>query len=133
MARIEHRRNVGGGGRPAPSLARLPLIAKSFLGFAVLTAVLELWSVPVAWWQGATEWPALVPRLAPEAARAAAMVALPAAVAWGNPVRHRTNVWLWRGAVLVALVQLLRYPASLAGVLASGGRRAAQTASDFAG
>ena len=115
VARIEHRRPAGTHGPPSPSLGTLPVVAIAFLVLGALTAVIELWSVAVAWWQGVTEWWSAAPSLVSQAARSAAMVALPAAVAWGSPGRHRANAWLWRGSVLVAVVQLLRYPAALAG------------------
>ncbi len=67
-----------------------------------------------AWWIGATEWWADGAQTVPVAARSAAMLMLPAAVAWATPERRRRNRWLWQGALIVAIVQLLRYPASFA-------------------
>ena len=42
------------------------------------------------------------------------MVALPATVAWASPARYRANRWLWNGALLVAVIQLARYPVDFA-------------------
>jgi hypothetical protein len=113
VARIEHRR-AAGGGRRRPSIGRLPLAATAFLALAVVTALIELWAVPTAWWMGVTEWWSAAPSLLPHAARSVALVAMPAAVAWGSLGRGARNRWLWRGAVVLATVQLLRYPVDLA-------------------
>lgn len=102
--------------REAASIGALPLVARALLALAVVAAALELVPVVVAWWIGATEWWSEIPSRLPLAARSAAMVALPAAVAWARSARDdRPNGWLWRGALIVALVQVARYPASAAG------------------
>lgn len=114
MAAIEHRRDVRGGVRREPTFGALPVVARVFAALAVVAGAIELWGVPVAWWTGVTEWWTAAPPLLPDAGRAVAMVALPAAVAWGGVGGVRRNAWLWRGALLVAIVQLLRYPAGAA-------------------
>ncbi|HEX5828982.1 MAG TPA: hypothetical protein VFY23_15765 [Candidatus Limnocylindrales bacterium] len=81
-----------------------------FVLLAVGVAAIELWPVADAWWLGVSEWWQEVPNLLPEAARTGAMLLLPAAVAWGSPRRYRANAWLWKGALIIAIVQLLRYP-----------------------
>ena len=86
------------------------MVGRVFLALAAVVAVIELWPIANAIWIGATDWPGDVPQLLPQAARAAAMVVLPAAVAWASPKRYRANGWLWNGAVLVSVIQLLRYP-----------------------
>ena len=73
-----------------------------------------MWPIVTAWWIGATEWWIDIPQALPIAARSAAMLLLPAAVAWATPDRARRNTWLWQGALIVAVVQLLRYPANFA-------------------
>jgi hypothetical protein len=91
-------------------LGTLPVVGRVFLGLAAVVAVIELWPIANAISIGATDWPGDIPQLLPQAARAAAMVVLPAAVAWASPKRYRANGWLWNGAVLVSVIQLLRYP-----------------------
>jgi hypothetical protein len=94
-----------------PSIRGLPAVALVLLVLGIGVALVELWPVANAWWIGATEWWADIPGLLPVAARAAAMLMLPAAVAWATPDVARRNAWLWKGALIVAVVQLLRYPA----------------------
>ncbi|HEY3334547.1 MAG TPA: hypothetical protein VGK16_04850 [Candidatus Limnocylindrales bacterium] len=90
------------------------MIGWAFVALAVVVGVIELWPIVEAISIGATAWPGDLPQLLPNVARAAAMVILPAAVAWASPTRHRANAWLWKGALLVALVQVVRYPAEFA-------------------
>jgi hypothetical protein len=97
-----------------PSIRGLPPLALLSLGLGVVVAAIELWPIVSAWFIGATEWWSGVPERLPLAARSAAMVMLPAAVAWGTPDRDRRNRWLWTGAMIVAATQLLRYPVSVA-------------------
>jgi hypothetical protein len=113
LGRIEHRQTRRGSAT-RHDLGTLPVVGRVFLVLAALTAVIELWPIANAISIGATTWPGEVPNLLPQAARAAGMVILPAAVAWASPTRYRTNGWLWNGALLVALIQLLRYPVDLA-------------------
>jgi hypothetical protein len=114
MGRIEHRRPRPGHGDTRVGPRRLPPVGFAFLGLAAVAAVIELWPIVNAIWIGATTWPGEVPRLLPQVARAAGMVVLPAAVAWASPTRYRTNGWLWKGALIVAIVQLLRYAVDFA-------------------
>ena len=97
-----------------PSIRGLPELALLSLALGVVVAAIELWPIVSAWFIGATEWWSGVPERLPLAARSAAMVMLPAAVAWGTPDRERRNHWLWTGALIVATTQLLRYPVSVA-------------------
>jgi hypothetical protein len=113
LGRIEHRQTRRGSA-PRHDLGTLPVVGRVFLALAALTAAIELWPIVNAIWIGATTWPGEIPDLLPQAARAAGMVALPAAVAWASPRRYRTNGWLWNGALLVAVIQLLRYPVDVA-------------------
>ena len=114
LARIEHRRTPLGPAGTAPSIRGLPAVALVLLGLGIVVAVLELWPVVNAWWIGATQWWSELPLRLPSAARSGAMVMLPAAVAWGSPGTRRHNAWLWKGALILAAVQLLRYPADVA-------------------
>ena len=114
LARIEHRRTPLGPAGTAPSIRGLPPVALVLLGLGIVVALVELWPIGNAWWIGATEWWTEVPQALPIAARSAAMLMLPAAVAWATPDRARRNTWLWQGALIVAVVQLLRYPARAA-------------------
>ena len=91
--------------------AGLPPVALVLAAMAVVVVIVELSPVYTAWSLAATEWWSDVPQLLPVAARSAALLLLPAAVAWATPDRARRNAWLWRGALVVAFVQLLRYPA----------------------
>lgn len=109
MARIEHRQARRGAVR-VEGWRRLPAVGWVFVVLAVVVAGIELWPAADAWWLGVTEWWREVPNLLPEAARTGAMLLLPAAVAWGSPRRYRANGWLWKGAVIISVVQLLRYP-----------------------
>jgi hypothetical protein len=95
-----------------PSIRGLPPVALVSLALGVVVAVIELWPVVNAWWLGVTEWWSGIPDHLPIAARSAAMLLLPAAVAWGTPDRARRNRWLWTGALIVAVTHLLRYPAN---------------------
>ena len=113
MGRIEHRQTRRGSSS-RHDLGTLPPVGRVFLVLAALTAVIELWPIANAFSIGATTWPGDIPNVLPQAARAAGMVILPAAVAWASPTRYRTNGWLWNGALLVAVIQLLRYPVDLA-------------------
>jgi hypothetical protein len=112
MGRTVHRRYRTGTVVPQ-GVGRLPVVGRVFVVLAALAALAELWAVVDAWQLGASEWWSDVPQLLPVAARAAAIVVLPAAVAWASPTRFRANPWLWRGVLLVAVAQLLRYPATL--------------------
>jgi hypothetical protein len=96
-----------------PSVRGLPPVALLSLALGIVVAIVELWPIVNAWSIGATEWWSELPQRLPVAARSAAMVMLPAAVAWGTPDRERRNRWLWTGALIVAAVQLLRYPVNL--------------------
>ena len=125
MGRIEHRRRRGPAAR-GTGLRRLPVVGVVFVALAALVAVLELWPIVTELSLGTTTWPGEIPQLLPGAARAAAMVLLPAAVAWGSPTRYRVNGWLWKGALIVAVIQVLRYPLDAArdailGALVEGG------------
>ena len=97
-----------------PSIRGLPALARLSLALGVVVAAIELWPIASAWFIGATEWWSGVPDRLPLAARSGAMVMLPAAVAWGTPDRERRNQWLWTGALIVAAIQLLRYPVNVA-------------------
>ncbi len=92
---------------------QLPGIGRVFIVLAAVVLVAELWPIVNAWTIGADEWWSEFPNRLPGAARAAAVVALPAAVAWARPTDPGSNAWLWKGAVIVAAVQALRYPAGL--------------------
>src|SRR4051794_19743987 len=104
MAAIEHRRDLRRGLRPSPSLRQLPVVGKAFIALPVVAAAIEMSGVATAWWAGAEEWWSVAPPLLPAAARSVALVVLPAAVAWGGVGGARRNAWLWRGAVLLAIV-----------------------------
>jgi hypothetical protein len=113
MARIEHRR-PSAGRLASPAVRRLPGSARLFAVLALVAAVVALWPVVNAWWfVQATEPLAELPSLLPTAARNAAIVALPVAVAWAAPWDAGANAWLWKGAVMAAIVQLVRYPWAL--------------------
>jgi hypothetical protein len=110
MASIEHRLRRAGPSRPT-GVRRLPATGRLFLVLAAVVAAAELWPIANAYMLGVTEWWSDAPFLLPTAARVGAIVAMPAAVAWAAPSRTRSNPWLWKGALIVAIVQLLRYPA----------------------
>jgi hypothetical protein len=97
-----------------PSVRGLPPLARVSLVLGVVVAAVELWPIVTAWSIGVTEWWSELPQRLPLAARSAALVMLPAAVAWGTPDRDGRNGWLWSGAIIVAATQLARYPVNLA-------------------
>jgi hypothetical protein len=113
MGGIEHRQPRRGA-VPGVGPRRLPVVGRIFVALAAVVAVIELWPIVNAISIGATDWTDDLPQLLPQVFRAAAIVALPAAVAWGSPTRYRANRWLWKGALIVALVQVARYPADFA-------------------
>lgn len=112
MARIVHRHRLPSLA-PAPGLRRLPVAGRVFLGLAALVAAVELWPAAYAVWMGVTDVVGELAPVLPNAFRNAAVVALPAAVLWARPRAPRVNPWLWKGAVIVAVVQLARYPVGM--------------------
>lgn len=115
MARIEHRtvretRGTAARPRSRDWLRRLPPVGRVFLVLAGVVLLVTLGPVVTAFSQGVTEWWSVGGQLLPTAARNAALVVLPAAVAWARPGRPSANRWLWKGALIVAGVQLARYP-----------------------
>jgi hypothetical protein len=110
MARIVHRHRLPSLA-PAPGIRRLPARGRLFLALAAVAAAVELWPAVNATWLGVTDVLGEFASVLPTAFRNAAVVGLPAAVVWAQPRARRVNPWLWKGAVIVAVVQLARYPA----------------------
>ena len=107
MARLKHRRVL----RKAEARARRPLRIAQRLGptgwffsvVAVVWAVVELWPLTqVGAFGSLYDGALLVVRTLGDVA----VVALPAALLLGSPNARRRNPWLFRGVVLLALVQL---------------------------
>ncbi len=112
MARIVHRHRLPSLA-PARGLRRLPVPGRVFLVLAAVVAAVELWPAIDAIWLGVTDIVDELSTVLPTTFRNAAIVALPAAVLWARSRAPRVNPWLWKGAVLVAAVQLSRYPIGL--------------------
>jgi hypothetical protein len=112
MARIVHRHRLPSLA-PAPGLRRLPVAGRVFLALAAVVAAVEVWPAVNAVWLGVTDILSEFAQVLPAVFRNAAVVALPAAVLWARPRAPRVNPWLWKGAVIVAVVQLARYPVGL--------------------
>lgn len=109
MARVEHRRIVTAAEarsrRPTGAARRLGPVGWAFAGIAVAWLGVEL--RPLLDW-GAFETPSWsgTAMLVVRAVGNAAILALPAGLLLGYPAARRRNRWLFRGMVLLALVQL---------------------------
>ena len=107
MARLAHRRILtqaeARARRPRKSAQRLGLTGWFFVVIAVAWAAVELWPIAQLGAFGSLYDGAL---LVVRTVGDVAVVALPAALLLGSPNARRRNPWLFRGVVLLALVQL---------------------------
>lgn len=110
MGRIVHRRRLPSARTPS-GIRRLPIVGRAFLLIAVVVAAGELWPAINAAMLGVTDLVGQFADVLPTTLRNAAIVAMPAAVLWARPRVRRTNPWLWKGVLIVATIQLARYPA----------------------